>query len=64
MKTKHWIVLTSHLLLIIFLILNGNLLFKDIICVYLLVLIPALLFINLEYLFRRNVSCVYNFVNA
>ncbi|OFY39088.1 MAG: hypothetical protein A2X18_09345 [Bacteroidetes bacterium GWF2_40_14] len=56
MKKKHWIVLTSHLLLIVFLILNGNLLFKDIICVYLLILIPALLFINLEYLFRRNVT--------
>jgi len=56
MKTKHWIVLTSHLLLIVFLIFNGNLLFKDIICVYFLVLIPALAFINLEYLFRKNVS--------
>lgn len=56
MKKKHWIVLILHILLIVFLIFNGNLPFKDIICVYLLVLIPALVFINLEYLFRRNVE--------
>jgi hypothetical protein len=55
MKTKYWIVLALHLILIAFMILNSNLPVKDIAFVYLLVLIPGLFFITLEYLFKRPV---------
>src|ERR1035437_1789500 len=55
MKNTHWIILIIHFILIGFLSIIG-LLFRDVVFVYLLILIPGLIFANFEYLFKRNYS--------
>ena len=52
--TKYRIILAVNAILIAYVLINGNLLFQDIIFLFLVFLIPGLIFSNLEYLFKRN----------
>jgi len=54
MKTKHLITIIANLVLIGLLIIFERLQFKDVVFVYLIVLIPAFILSSIEYLFRRK----------
>jgi len=63
MKTKHLITIIANLLLIGLLIIFKRLQVKDVIFVYLIVLIPAFILSNIEYLFRRKQRYVKFMIN-
>jgi len=54
MKKKYWIIIVINLLLIGFVVISERLQIKDVVFVYLLVLIPSYILTNIEYLFKRK----------
>lgn len=54
MKNKHWIIVVINLLLIGFLTISERLQIKDVVFIYLLVLIPSAILMNIEYLIVRK----------
>jgi hypothetical protein len=63
MKTKHLITIIANLVLIGLLIIFERLQFKDVVFVYLIVLIPAFILSSIEYLFRRKRRYVEFMIN-
>lgn len=54
MKNKHWIIIVLNLLLIGFLTISERLQIKDVVFVYLLVLLPSSILMHIEYLIVRK----------